>query len=96
MARIGDFDIYEGECYMAFYRSGNGHLTSTPSDEESVDSIRRLIDRRNEQARYCGESQESFCIVRRVWNKIFYPDGTFREAHETQTTVELYPTEQIN
>lgn len=91
MARIGGFDIYDGEFYRAMYRTGNGWLNSCPSDELSVDGIRRLIDRRNEHMRYNGESEESFCIVRIVWNKVKYPDGTFCSSRETQTMVELYP-----
>lgn len=93
MARVGGFDIFEGTYFKAMYRTGNGWLNSCPSDEESVEGIRNLIDRRNEWARYHGEAEETFCIVRTVWNKILYPDGTFRESGERNTMVELYPHE---
>lgn len=93
MARIGEFEIYEGTFYKAYYRTGNGNLNSATADEESVETIRKLIDRRNEWARYNGEAEENFCIVRVAWNKITYPDGTFRESHETKTMVELYPAD---
>ena len=94
MARIGNFDIYEGVFYRAMDRSGNGWLNSSPSDEESVESIRRFIDRRNEWARYNGgedAKEESFCIVRHAWSKTYRPDGTFWEEIEVKATVEIYP-----
>lgn len=91
MERIGDWNISEGTNFRAYYRTGNGWLNSNPADEESLESIRSFIDRRNEWARYHGEAEEQFCIVRTDWNKIWWPDGTFHESHETQKTVCLYP-----
>ena len=93
MAMIGNFNIYEGELFKAFFTSGNGELNTTQIQEKSVEGIREAIDARNEWCKERNGFAEKFCIVRVTWNKIYYMDGTFRESHETKTTVEIYPKE---
>ena len=84
---------YEGEFFNVINKDGYTGLITYPPDEESVEGCRKAINRANIRAVENGYTPQQFIIVRRVWNRIYFPDGTFKESHETTSFVEIYPKE---
>ena len=77
--------------YNVKSKDGYSGLITYPPEEESVDGCRKAIDRANRQAQEKGYAPQQYVIVRTVWNRICFPDGTFKESHDTTSFVELYP-----
>ena len=95
--KIGNRDFYDGEYFKVMYRSGHGWLNTNPADEQSIEACRAAIDRRNAWAQGnsaatdAGIRPEQFMIVKHIWNKSYFLDGTFMESNEKCMFIELYP-----
>lgn len=97
--KIGSIDFYEGEFFKVVDMNGRGGIITNPDDEKSVEGCRAAIDRRNAWAQGnaaaydVGCKPQQYLIVKHIWNRCFYPDGTFMEENTKVKTVEVYPAE---
>ena len=91
------FDICEGECYRIMNLYGKYTLFFGSDNKDSIERCRAMIDMRNGLALFENFKEivrpEQFLIVKCIWNRIFYPDGTLLEYNEKIRTVEIYPAE---
>lgn len=81
----------EGENYLV--ESTSARLRTTPKQEESIEGCREAIDESNKRAVSLGYKAERWMIIHRIWNRTYFPDGTFKEANEKTVFVEFYPPE---
>ena len=87
---------YHIEFYSAERTDRAYGLKTYPSDEESVESIRKAIDKSNKQAIEKGYAPDTYTIIKSTTITILNDNGSLVMQTSIKEAVETYPNENLD